>query len=147
MIHEIILTPYQATVFNAAEVLLRTQGYLGEALFEDTYVISKKLAQYIQNSIPQSNGTVSVNAMAAYNHILGVVTGTVSTGGSAGAINSAAQESIQQSVQMPVLQSGAAASAGAGNLPSTKAFGPPASIGGTVGNNSPKSQSPSFLGN
>jgi hypothetical protein len=109
MIHEIILTPYQATVFNAAEVLLRTQGYLGEALFEDTYVISKKLAQYIQNSIPQSNGTVSVNATMAYNYVtLGGVTGTVSTGGSAGAINSAAQESIQQSVQTPVFQSGAA---------------------------------------
>ena len=81
MTNEIILTPYQATVFNATEALLRTQGYLGEALFEDTYVISKKLAQYIQSSIPQSSGNVSVNAMMAYNSIIGTVTGTVSIEG------------------------------------------------------------------
>ena len=116
MTNEIILTPYQATVFNAAEALLRTQGYLGEALFEDTYVISKKLAQYVQSSIPQSNGTVSVNAMEAYNHILGVVTGAVSiTGINANSISAEIQAEIESQQELEV--SGAGGVVGGGNQP------------------------------
>jgi len=80
MTNEIILTPYQSTVFNATEALLRTQGYLGEALFEDTYVLSKKLAQYIVTSVPANGTVVSSYPTKAYNAVLGISTTTASAG-------------------------------------------------------------------
>jgi hypothetical protein len=76
MTNEIILSPYQATVFTAAEARLKTQGYLGMALFEDTYVLSKKLAQHIVTSIPpsQSGNTdwSTQHALIAYRAVLDI---------------------------------------------------------------------------
>ena len=92
MTNEIILSPYQATVFSAAEARLKTQGYLGMALFEDTYVLSKKLAEYIQSSFPHSNGNVPSHATMAYNYVLGVST-SVPSGGSGN--NSTVIEDVQ----------------------------------------------------
>ena len=69
---EIIFTQYQADVFSAAERLLKTQGYLGESLFEDTYVLSKKLAQYVATSIPSNGTDVAAFGTKAYNAVLGI---------------------------------------------------------------------------
>ena len=69
---EIILTPYQANIFASAEMLLRTQGYLGESLFEDTYVLSKKLAEYIVANVPANGSNASSYPTKAYNAVLGI---------------------------------------------------------------------------
>ena len=72
MAKEIILSQFQSEIFNAAEQLLKTQGYLGESLFEDSYVLNKKLAQYIVMSVPQ-NGQVAADwALKSYNAVLGI---------------------------------------------------------------------------
>jgi len=76
MINEIILTPYQKSVFLAAEQLLKTQGYLNNPLFEDTYVLSKKLTHYVKNSVPwtKSGGAdfSDVRANEAYMAVLDI---------------------------------------------------------------------------
>ena len=76
MAEEIIFSEYQAEVFNEAEMLLRTQGYLGEQLFEDTYVLQKRLADWVIDAVPVNGSTTSVvsEATNAYNGVLGIPT-------------------------------------------------------------------------
>jgi hypothetical protein len=71
---EIVFTDYQADVFNEAEMLLKTQGYLGEPLFEDTYVLNKRLAEWIMANTSMSGTTVESSATNAYNGVLGIET-------------------------------------------------------------------------
>jgi len=71
---EIVFTDYQADVFNEAEMLLKTQGYLGEPLFEDTYVLNKRLAEWIMANTNMSGTTVESSAANAYNGVLGIET-------------------------------------------------------------------------
>lgn len=71
---EIVFTDYQADVFNEAEMLLKTQGYLGEPLFEDTYVLNKRLAEWILANTSMSGTTVESSATNAYNGVLGIET-------------------------------------------------------------------------
>tara|TARA_B110000858_G_C17765615_1_gene456900 strand:+ start:184 stop:714 length:531 start_codon:yes stop_codon:yes gene_type:complete len=71
---EIVFTDYQADVFNEAEMLLKTQGYLGEPLFEDTYVLNKRLAEWIMANTNMSGTTVESSATNAYNGVLGIET-------------------------------------------------------------------------
>ena len=76
MAEEIIFSDYQAEVFNEAENLLRTQGYLGEQLFEDTYVLQKRLADWIIDAVPVNGSASSLMSEAtnAYNGVLGIAT-------------------------------------------------------------------------
>ena len=87
MAEEIIFTDYQADVFVEAEQLLKTQGYLGQPLFEDTYVLSKRLADYVIHNVPMFGGSggarkgtnVMGEATNAYNGVLGIVVETAPT--------------------------------------------------------------------
>ena len=76
MAEEIIFADYQAEVFNEAENLLRTQGYLGEQLFEDTYVLQKRLADWVIDAVPVNGSASSLMSEAtnAYNGVLGIAT-------------------------------------------------------------------------
>lgn len=76
MAEEIIFSDYQAEVFNEAEGLLRTQGYLGEQLFEDTYVLQKRLADWVIDAVPVVGSASSLMSEAtnAYNGVLGIAT-------------------------------------------------------------------------
>lgn len=76
MAEEIIFSEYQAEVFNEAEMMLRTQGYLGEQLFEDTYVLQKRLADWVIDGVPVDGSTSSLMSEAtnAYNGVLGIAT-------------------------------------------------------------------------
>ena len=76
MAEEIIFSEYQAEVFNEAEMMLRTQGYLGEQLFEDTYVLQKRLADWVIDAVPVNGSTSSLMSEAtnAYNGVLGIAT-------------------------------------------------------------------------
>lgn len=76
MAEEIIFSDYQAEVFNEAEMLLRTQGYLGEQLFEDTYVLQKRLADWVIDAVPVvgSESSLMSEATNAYNGVLGIAT-------------------------------------------------------------------------
>jgi len=95
MTNEIILSPYQATVFTAAEARLKTQGYLGMALFEDTYVLSKKLAEYIKSNVNPNGGSHSTHSTNAYNYVLGISTSTPSGGGGGTDNNSTIIEDLE----------------------------------------------------
>ena len=66
---EIIMTEWHASIFNEAEVLLRTQGHLGQPIFEDTYVLNKQLAQWVMNNSGQ--GSLAEEARKAYDGVLG----------------------------------------------------------------------------
>jgi len=74
-ITEIELSEYQANVFVEAENILRNDGYLGEDLFEDTYVIQKAMVEYVISNI-ESSGTsasISSDARQVYNGVLDIV--------------------------------------------------------------------------
>jgi len=73
---EIEFSSYQSDVFVAAENLIRENGYLGESLFEDTYVLQKMMAEYVINNVPLSGQTNSITgeALDVYNDVLGIVT-------------------------------------------------------------------------
>lgn len=72
---EIELSEYQANVFVEAENILRNDGYLGEDLFEDTYVIQKAMVEYISMNITDIGTTaeISSDARQVYNGVLGIV--------------------------------------------------------------------------
>lgn len=75
-ITEVELSEYQASVFVEAENILRNDGYLGEDLFEDTYVIQKAMVEYIVLNITDEQGTaaeISSDARQVYNGILDIV--------------------------------------------------------------------------
>ena len=72
---EIELSEYQANVFVEAENILRNDGYLGEDLFEDTYVIQKAMVEYITMNIADTGTTaeISSDARQVYNGVLDIV--------------------------------------------------------------------------
>ena len=72
---EIELSEYQANVFVEAENILRNDGYLGEDLFEDTYVIQKAMVEYITMNIANIGTTaeISSDARQVYNGVLDIV--------------------------------------------------------------------------
>lgn len=71
---EIIFSEYQAQVFNQVENAFRTNGYLGTPLFEDTYVLSKAVAELIIEEVPVTGTRASVNRVATeiYQDILDI---------------------------------------------------------------------------
>ena len=72
---EIELSEYQANVFVEAENILRNDGYLGEDLFEDTYVIQKAMVEYVISNIASfgTSASISSDARQVYNGILDIV--------------------------------------------------------------------------
>jgi hypothetical protein len=69
---EIVLTPFQANVFNQTIQFFKTNGVGGDAVFEDTYVLQKQIAQYIKQNITATGGTVSQFVTQVYNGVLGI---------------------------------------------------------------------------
>lgn len=108
MAEEIIFSDYQAEVFNEAENLLRTQGYLGEQLFEDTYVLQKRLADWVIDVVPVNGSTSSLMSEAtnAYNGVLGIATDEapppVVVAAQSEPINIRPVESIRPTLTMPL---------------------------------------------
>jgi hypothetical protein len=74
-LQEIELSEYQANVFVEAENILRNDGYLGEDLFEDTYVIQKAMVEYITMNITDvgTSAEISSDARQVYNGVLDIV--------------------------------------------------------------------------
>ena len=108
MAEEIIFADYQAEVFNEAENLLRTQGYLGEQLFEDTYVLQKRLAEWVIDAVPVNGSRSSLmsDATNAYNGVLGIATdeapAPVLVAAQSEPINIRPVESIRPTLTMPL---------------------------------------------
>jgi len=72
---EIVLTPYQARVFEATLEKFKKDGVGGDDIFEETYVLQKQIAEYITGNITQEGGSeVVANATQTYNFILGIET-------------------------------------------------------------------------
>jgi len=71
---EITLTIYQAQIFNMVEGYFSSKGYLGEDLFEDTYVLQKRLADYITNNVSLNSGNDDSEIVAnrVYNAVLNI---------------------------------------------------------------------------
>jgi hypothetical protein len=71
---EITLTTYQAQIFKMVEDFFSSKGYLGEDLFEDTYVLQKRLAEYIVGnvSLDRTSESDSYVATKVYNRVLGI---------------------------------------------------------------------------
>lgn len=74
-ITEVELSEYQASVFVEVENILRNDGYLGEDLFEDTYVIQKAMVEYIVLNITDmgTSAEISSDARQVYNGIFDIV--------------------------------------------------------------------------
>jgi hypothetical protein len=71
---EIVLTQFQAQVFNQTVQYFRTNGVGGDNIFEDTYVLQKRIAEYIKQNIPQGGNAPSTFINQVYNGVLGITT-------------------------------------------------------------------------
>lgn len=78
-VNEIQLSEYQASVFLEAENILRNDGYLGEDLFEDTYVLQKAMVEYLVMNVPLNGSTADIQSTAreVYNEVLDITPITV----------------------------------------------------------------------
>lgn len=68
----ISFSAYQGEVFLRTEELYRTQGFSNTPLFEDTYVLSKRTAEYISANVSVNGNSVNTDATDVYNAILGI---------------------------------------------------------------------------
>ncbi len=73
-VNEVQLSEYQASVFLEAENILRNDGYLGEDLFEDTYVLQKAMVEYLVMNVPINGSTADIQSTAreVYNEVLDI---------------------------------------------------------------------------
>lgn len=69
---EIVLTPFQAQVFNQTIEYFKTNGVGGDNVFEDTYVLQKRVAEYIKGNVTTSGGSASSFVNQIYNGVLGI---------------------------------------------------------------------------
>lgn len=69
---EIVLTPFQAQIFNDVIQYFRTNGVGGDNVFEDTYVLQKTVAEYIKANVGASGGNSSSFILQVYNGVLGI---------------------------------------------------------------------------
>jgi hypothetical protein len=69
---EIVLTPFQAQIFNQTIEYFRTNGVGGDNVFEDTYVLQKRVAEYIKENATSSGGSASSFVTQIYNGVLGI---------------------------------------------------------------------------
>jgi len=70
----VIFSEFQAQVFNRVEALYKTNGYLSQPLFEDSYLLSKATATFVIGSVPVvgTQQDVTSLAMATYRGVLGI---------------------------------------------------------------------------
>ena len=70
----VIFSEFQAQVFNRVEALYKTNGYLSQPLFEDSYLLSKATATWViaNVSVVGSQPDVTSLAMATYRGVLGI---------------------------------------------------------------------------
>lgn len=144
---EIELSEYQANVFVEAENILRNDGYLGEDLFEDTYVIQKAMVEYIAMNITDIGTTseISSDARQVYNGVLDIVeTADEPTPEPAPTPSSPRRSGSPRRSRRPLLRGAGTAvpanvgpSAGAANLANVRAAaGSPSGRGNTGGGRS-----------
>jgi len=69
---EIVLTPFQAQIFNQTIQYFKTTGVGGDNVFEDTYVLQKRVAEYIKENVTTSGGSASSFVNQIYNGVLGI---------------------------------------------------------------------------
>ena len=69
---EIVLTPFQAQVFNQTIQYFKTNGVGGDNVFEDTYVLQKRVAEYIKENVTTAGGSTSSFVNQIYNGVLGI---------------------------------------------------------------------------
>ena len=69
---EIVLTPFQAQVFNQTIEYFKTTGVGGDNVFEDTYVLQKRVAEYIKGNVTTAGGSASSFVNQIYNGVLGI---------------------------------------------------------------------------
>ena len=69
---EIVLTPFQAQIFNQTIQYFKTTGVGGDNVFEDTYVLQKRVAEYIKENVTTSGGSASSFVTQIYNGVLGI---------------------------------------------------------------------------
>jgi hypothetical protein len=70
---EIVLNSAQANIFNQTIQYFKTNGVGGDNVFEDTYVLQKRVAEYIKENM---GGVLTMNTQSAilqvYNGVLGI---------------------------------------------------------------------------
>lgn len=69
---EIVLTPFQAQVFNQTIQYFKTNGVGGDNVFEDTYVLQKRVAEYIKGNVTTGGGSPNSFVNQIYNGVLGI---------------------------------------------------------------------------
>lgn len=69
---EIVLTQFQAQIFNDVIQYFRTNGVGGDNVFEDTYVLQKTVAEYIKENVTTGGGNPSSFILSVYNGVLGI---------------------------------------------------------------------------
>lgn len=78
---EMVLTPFQADIFEATLDKFKLDGVGGDDIIEETYVLQKAIAEFITSNMAKGGGTgeVAVRAVEVYNNILGIETSSVTT--------------------------------------------------------------------
>jgi len=69
---EIVLTPFQAQIFEQTIQYFKTNGVGGDNVFEDTYVLQKRVAEYIKENVTTSGGSARSFVTQIYNGVLGI---------------------------------------------------------------------------
>ena len=76
---EIVLNSAQANIFNQTIQYFKTNGVGGDNVFEDTYVLQKRVAEYIKENM---GGVLTMNTQSAILQVYNGVLGISSVGGS-----------------------------------------------------------------
>ena len=76
---EIVLNSAQANIFNQTIQYFKTNGVSRGNVFEDTYVLQKRVAEYIKENM---SGVLTMNTQSAILQVYNGVLGISSVGGS-----------------------------------------------------------------
>jgi len=69
---EIVLSTSQAEVFNQTIQYFRINGVGGDNVFEDTYVLQKRVAEYIKENVGENAPVNSTLVTQIYDGVLGL---------------------------------------------------------------------------
>lgn len=69
---EIVLSTSQAQVFNQTIQYFKTNGVGGDNVFEDTYVLQKRVAEYIKENVGENAPVNSTVVTQIYDGVLGL---------------------------------------------------------------------------
>jgi hypothetical protein len=126
---EIVLNSAQANIFNQTIQYFKTNGVGGDNVFEDTYVLQKRVAEYIKENM---GGVLTMNTQSAilqvYNGVLGISSvGGSTSGGTTGSTSGGTTGSTS---------GGTTASTSEGTTASTSEGTTGSTSGGTTGSTS-----------